>query len=113
MTPIMNAAAFAEEAAGLLDELELVLEDLREDGEDVELLSIAQRALHTLSGAGRLFGFAALADVASGLEPLFMDSLKASCPVPDATLDKASLACARMRESMVLGPGDFVPGMGG
>ena len=105
MASIMNAVAFAEEAATLLDELEFVLEDLREDGTDVELLAIAQRVLHTLYGAGRLFGFTDLAGMAAGLEPLFLDALRDARAVPEAELDVVLQACGRMRGALSPGSG--------
>ena len=97
MPSTMNAAAFTEEAATLLDELDFSLNDLRENGADKEVLAMTVRVLHTLDGAGRLFGFHTLARRACALEPLFLAPLRDGTCVSDATLDEAAQVCARMR----------------
>lgn len=104
MTSTMDAAAFAEEAATLLDELDFALKDLREDAADTEVLAMTVRVLHTLNGAGRLFGFHVLAARAAALEPVFLGPLRDGTPVSGATLDEAGLACANMRGDLTLGP---------
>lgn len=103
MTSTMNAAAFAEEAAALLDELDYALVDLREEATDTEVLAMTVRVLHTLNGAGRLFGFHTMAALAAGLETQFVPALRDGTPVPDALLDEAALVCARMRADMASG----------
>ncbi len=68
-------AAYREEAAELLADLEVTLLELESSGEDAELVARAFRALHTIKGSGAMFGFDAIASFTHELETAF-DSVR-------------------------------------
>ncbi|MCX6598103.1 MAG: chemotaxis protein CheA [Acidobacteria bacterium] len=68
-------AAYREEAAELLADLEVTLLELENSGEDAELVARAFRALHTIKGSGAMFGFDAIASFTHELETAF-DSVR-------------------------------------
>jgi two-component system chemotaxis sensor kinase CheA len=64
-------AAYREEAAELLADLEVTLLELESSGEDPELVARAFRALHTIKGSGAMFGFDAIASFTHEFETAF------------------------------------------
>ena len=64
-------AAYREEAAELLADLEVTLLELESSGEDAELVARAFRALHTIKGSGAMFGFDAIASFTHEFETAF------------------------------------------
>lgn len=66
-----HRAAFLEEAAELLRELEVSLLELEERPDDSELVGRVFRALHTIKGSGAMFGFDALSSFTHELENVF------------------------------------------
>jgi two-component system chemotaxis sensor kinase CheA len=65
------AGAFRDEARERLNELESTLLELEHQPDDAELVARAFRALHTLKGNGRMFGFDELAAFAHEIETTF------------------------------------------
>jgi two-component system chemotaxis sensor kinase CheA len=65
------AGAFRDEARERLSELESTLLELEHQPDDAELVARAFRALHTLKGNGRMFGFDELAAFAHEIETTF------------------------------------------
>ncbi|MCX6594574.1 MAG: chemotaxis protein CheA [Acidobacteria bacterium] len=64
-------AAYREEAAELLADLEVTLLELESGGEDAELVARAFRDLHTIKGSGAMFGFDAIASFTHEFETAF------------------------------------------
>ncbi|MGB0370047.1 MAG: chemotaxis protein CheA [Opitutales bacterium] len=62
------AAAFVEEAADLLEEIENTLMELEQNTSNRDLLDRLFRAIHTLKGSGSMFQFEALANFAHIVE---------------------------------------------
>jgi two-component system chemotaxis sensor kinase CheA len=62
---------FRQEAAELLDSLELALLDLSQTPQDRELIDTAFRALHTIKGSGAMFGFEQVAAFTHDFETAF------------------------------------------
>jgi len=62
---------FREEATEFLTDLESALLELEDRPDDAELVDRAFRAMHTIKGAGAMFGFDALASVTHHLETAF------------------------------------------
>jgi two-component system, chemotaxis family, sensor kinase CheA len=65
------AGAFGDEARERLSELETALLELEKQPEDPELVARIFRALHTLKGNGRMFGFDELSAFAHEIETTF------------------------------------------
>ena len=63
--------AFREEAREILVDLEAALLELNERRDDMELVGLAFRALHTIKGSGAMFGFDELAAFTHNLENAF------------------------------------------
>ena len=64
------AAIFAEEAAELLDQAEVALQDLTASAQPELMLQEMQRQLHTLKGGARMAGVVAMGDLSHALETL-------------------------------------------
>jgi len=64
-------AAYREEAAELLAELEVSLLELEANPANMELVGRVFRALHTIKGSGGMFGFDAIAGFTHELETVF------------------------------------------
>ncbi|MBF0481628.1 MAG: chemotaxis protein CheA [Desulfovibrionaceae bacterium] len=67
----MHRAAFLEEAAELLGELEEALLELESRPQDADLVNRVFRAMHTLKGSGAMFGFEDVAAFAHEVETVF------------------------------------------
>lgn len=65
------AETFRQEAAELLDSLEVALLDLSQTPQDRELIDTAFRALHTIKGSGAMFGFEQVAAFTHDFETAF------------------------------------------
>ncbi|MFZ0257170.1 MAG: chemotaxis protein CheA [Gammaproteobacteria bacterium] len=63
--------SFREEAEELLTDLEAALLELEERPDDLKLVDRAFRAMHTIKGAGSMFGFGVLAAFTHHLETFF------------------------------------------
>ncbi|MDE3166195.1 MAG: Hpt domain-containing protein, partial [Acidobacteriota bacterium] len=66
-----HIAAFREEAAELLRELEVSLLELEERPGDGEVVGRVFRALHTIKGSGAMFGFTLLSGFTHRVETIF------------------------------------------
>ena len=66
-----HIAAYLEEAAELLAELETSLLDLEEQPEDKELINRVFRAMHTIKGSGAMVGYDAVAAFTHEVETVF------------------------------------------
>jgi len=64
-------STYRQEAEELLVELEETLLELEENPDDVDLVSRAFRAMHTIKGSGAMFGFDAVAEFTHELETAF------------------------------------------
>ena len=93
----MNSRAFAEEVDTLLVELEMALEDLSEDLEDLTPLDMACRVLHTLSGAGGMFGFGRMAAFACEVEAEVSKVRRGDVTVTQEFLARVRESCGRIR----------------
>lgn len=71
MTPTDPVEIFRVEAQDLLERIEQGLLDLEKTPEDEEIIASVFRALHTLKGAGAMFGFDALAAFTHHCETAF------------------------------------------
>ncbi len=81
-----HIAAFREEAAELVRELEVAALELEERPGDSELVGRVFRALHTIKGSGAMFGFTELAAFTHRVETVFDAVRDGRVPVtPDLT----------------------------
>ena len=71
MAEIDPAEVFRQEAAELMEQLELALLDLDRTPHDAALVATAFRALHTLKGSGAMFGFDRVAAFIHNFETAF------------------------------------------
>ena len=71
MSALDPADVFRQEAAELLDSLEVTLLDLGHDPDNRDLVDAAFRAMHTLKGSGAMFGFDRLAAFTHDFETAF------------------------------------------
>ncbi len=78
---------FLEEAAELLDELQEALLELEADPDSRELVDRVFRALHTIKGSGRMFGFERLASFTHELESVFDHVREGGMQVSKALID--------------------------
>src|SRR6201996_809934 len=82
--------SFQEEARENLQELESALLMLNESSEDMELISRAFRALHTIKGSGSMFGFDEVAafthDLENAYDEVREERLKVTPELIDLTL---------------------------
>jgi len=62
---------YKEEAAELLEELEMSLLELEEKPDDTELIGRVFRAMHTIKGSGNMFGFDNIAEFTHDIETVF------------------------------------------
>ena len=67
----MDADIYKAEALELLDELEAALLELEEQPEDRELVDRVFRALHTIKGSGKMFGFDEVAAFTHDIETTY------------------------------------------
>lgn len=74
---------FRQEAAELLEQLELGLLDLGQTPDDTDLVNFVFRALHTIKGSGSMFGFTEVADFVHNFETAFDRVRKGLAPVTD------------------------------
>jgi two-component system chemotaxis sensor kinase CheA len=66
-----GAEVFRQEAAELLEQLEVALLDLARQPDDRDLVDTAFRAMHTIKGSGAMFGFDAVAAFVHDFETAF------------------------------------------
>jgi len=92
--------AFQEEARELLSELESALLELDRKHDDVEVLSRAFRALHTIKGSGAMFGFDDIAAFVHNLENAF-DLLRTGKLAVTAPLINLTLAASDQIKTML------------
>lgn len=104
MSMSMNALAFAEEAMKLLHEFEMALFELEGDADDAEQVCLAHRVLRTLSGAGRMFGYIKLAEMAAAMEPEFLAAVRGQDPVDGVFMQRAGRLLQDMRTVVDEGP---------
>ena len=71
MSELSATETFRQEAAELLDQLELALLDLERSPQDGAVIDQAFRALHTIKGSGAMFGFDAVAHFVHDFETAF------------------------------------------
>ncbi len=71
MTDLDPAEIFRQEAAELMEQLELALLDLDNSPDDQALIDSAFRALHTIKGSGAMFGFDRVAGFIHDFETAF------------------------------------------
>ena len=71
MSAVDPADVFRQEAAELLDNLEVTLLDLGHDAGNRDLVDAAFRAMHTIKGSGAMFGFDRLAAFTHDFETAF------------------------------------------
>jgi two-component system chemotaxis sensor kinase CheA len=83
------SAAYREEAAELLVELEASLLELEERPDDAELIARAFRAMHTIKGSGAMFGFTDIASFTHELETVFDLVRAGKIPVTPGLVDVA------------------------
>ncbi|MCK5931043.1 MAG: chemotaxis protein CheA [Fulvimarina manganoxydans] len=86
MSAIDPIETFRQEASDLLDLLEQSLLDLERRPDDMELVSSAFRALHTLKGSGAMFGFTAVSTFIHEFEIAFDRVRKGEVAVSDALI---------------------------
>jgi two-component system chemotaxis sensor kinase CheA len=99
-------AAYREEAAERIAELEAALLDLDVRPEDPELIAVAFRALHTIKGSGAMFGLDALASFTHEVETVF-DAVRAGrVPVTRELVALALAAKDFIRDLLDGGGGD-------
>ena len=92
--------SFQEEARENLQELESALLMLNESSEDIELVSRAFRALHTIKGSGSMFGFDKVAAFTHHVETAF-DEVRNGRLAATPDLIGLTLAAADQIESML------------
>ncbi len=91
MDEIDPVTLFRQEAAELMEQLELALLDLESDPQDAALVATAFRALHTLKGSGAMFGFDRLAAFIHDFETAF-DRVRKGQAEATTALIKVALA---------------------
>ncbi len=85
------AQTYRQEAAELLEQLELALLDLEHRPGDADLVNTAFRALHTIKGSGAMFGFDAVAAFTHHVETAF-DGVRKGEVAASATLIAVALS---------------------
>ena len=98
--------SFREEARELLVELESVLLELNEHGEDGELVGRVFRGLHTIKGSGAMFGFEDLATFTHNLENAFDEVRKGRLRVTPELVDLTLSALDQIRAMVEEGEGE-------
>jgi chemosensory pili system protein ChpA (sensor histidine kinase/response regulator) len=96
------AGIFAEEAAEILDNAEVALQELRQHQDPGALVEL-QRFLHTLKGGARMAGIPAMGNLSHALETLLVDvaggRIKADAPTVDV-VQRCLDQLHRMREDI-------------
>ncbi len=94
---------FRQEAAELLDALEMALLDLSLTPKDGELIDTAFRALHTIKGSGAMFGFDRVAAFTHDFETAF-DLLRKGKIEPNRDIVTVSLAAKDYIRALIEDP---------
>ncbi|MFZ4791489.1 MAG: Hpt domain-containing protein [Candidatus Competibacteraceae bacterium] len=101
------AQIFQTEASEILDSSDVILQRLRSDPDNVELLNDLRREMHTLKGSSRMAGFMVVGDLAhaaeSVLDALSKETLKVSPQVLEPvqrTLDRLHQLLAGLRDGI-------------
>ena len=72
---------FMEEAAEVMDEIQIAMSQLKANADDHKALQNLRRAFHTLKGSGRLVGAKTISDIAWPVENLLNKHLDAATPI--------------------------------
>ena len=101
------AQVFQSEASEILDSSDVILQRLREEPDNTELLNDLRREMHTLKGSSRMAGFMTVGDLAhaaeSVLDALGKGTLKASPLILDPVqraLDRLHQLLAAVRDGV-------------
>jgi two-component system chemotaxis sensor kinase CheA len=103
--------AFRQEAAELLDTLETTLLDLGQRPQDRGLVDTAFRALHTIKGAGSMFGFDQVASFTHDFETAF-DLVRKGKAEPSDDLVTVALAAKDYIRTLIEDPDSTDPIIG-
>ena len=99
---------FVEDSLDLLSELENNLLELEENTENKELIESVFRTLHTLKGAGGMFGFDLISEYTHSLENIFdairNERLKLSTDIFDVTLRSVDHLRNLLKDSQLESP---------
>lgn len=98
-----HIAAFREEAAELLRELEGSLLELEERPGDADVVGRVFRALHTIKGSGAMFGFTILSGFTHRVETVFDGVREGRIPVTGALIG-ATLAARDHIQALLAAP---------
>ncbi|MEJ2690896.1 MAG: Hpt domain-containing protein [Deltaproteobacteria bacterium] len=98
----MNAEIYKTEALELLDELEAALLELEEQPANRTLVDRVFRALHTIKGSGKMFGFDEIAAFTHDIETTY-DSVREGVLVVSPELVSLTLAARDIIRAMVNG----------
>ena len=91
---------FQAEASEILDSSDVILQRLRADSNNVELLNDLRREMHTLKGSSRMAGFMAVGDLAHAAESL-LDALgKGALKGSSQVLDHIQRALDRLHQML-------------
>ncbi|MCB8836456.1 chemotaxis protein CheA [Aurantimonas sp. VKM B-3413] len=110
MSNIDPAEVFRQEAGDLIETLEQALLDLEKRPDDIEIVGLAFRALHTLKGSGAMFGFTAVSEFIHEFETAF-DRVRKGEARADRKLIAAALD-ARDHVSQLIDDPDVDPARG-
>jgi chemosensory pili system protein ChpA (sensor histidine kinase/response regulator) len=100
------AAIFTEEAAELLDQAEVVVQDLRKGTDVARGFGELQRLLHTLKGGARMAGIMPMGDLSHALETVLAGMAQARLTMDGSAVDlvqKALDELQQMRDCVDLG----------
>ncbi|MDQ5911705.1 MAG: hypothetical protein QG599_3803 [Pseudomonadota bacterium] len=94
------AQVFQIEAGEILDSSDTILQRLRTDLDNIELLNDLRREMHTLKGSSRMAGFMTVGDVAHAAESV-LDALgKGALKMSGAVLDKVQGALDNLHQML-------------
>lgn len=97
------AETFRQEAAELLDSLEVALLDLSQTPQDRELIDTAFRALHTIKGSGAMFGFEQVAAFTHDFETAF-DLIRKGAIEPNRDIVSVALSAKDYIRALIEDP---------
>jgi chemosensory pili system protein ChpA (sensor histidine kinase/response regulator) len=100
------AAIFTEEAAEILDQAEMVVQDLRNGTNVAQGFGELQRLLHTLKGGARMAGIMRMGDLSHALETVLAGMAQRRLPTDGSAVDlvqKVLDELQQMRDSVDLG----------
>jgi two-component system chemotaxis sensor kinase CheA len=89
---------YREEASELLAQIETSLLDLENTPEEIELVGYIFGAIHTIKGAGSMFGFDDIADFAHKVETVFDLVRDGNIPVSKELIDLSLASCDLIRK---------------